>query len=91
MGAWPYSRLLGRPLDAPDLTLPGPYITIQVGGPLDGVVTLTADPVAELVSVASRWGAGPTRREHNATGLDMAAAEALAAAERLRPRRLDYL
>jgi hypothetical protein len=75
---WPYSPLLSRALDPPDLQGPGPYMTIQVGGPLDGVVMLTADAAAQTVSVVSRWGDGTTRREQSAVGLDMAAAEALA-------------
>ena len=77
--SWPYSRLLGRSLDTSELQQPGPYMTIQVGGPLDGVVALTADVAAHEVSVVSRWGAGTMRHEQNATRLDIATAEALAA------------
>ena len=77
--SWPYSRLLGRPLDADELAGPGPYMSIQVGGPLEGFVTLTADVVAQQVSVVSRWGSGSLRHEQNATGLDMETGEALAA------------
>jgi len=77
--SWPYSRLLGRPLDATELIGPGPYMTIEVGGPLEGFVTLTADVVAQHVSVVSRWGSGSLRYEQNATALDMETGEALAA------------
>ena len=77
--SWPYSRLLGRPLDADELAGPGPYMSIQVGGPLEGFVTLTADVVAQQVSVVSRWGSGSLRHQQNATGLDMETGEALAA------------
>jgi hypothetical protein len=77
--SWPYSRLLGRPLDAAELTGPGPYMTIQVGGPLEGFVALTADVLSQQVAVVSRWGSGSLRHEQNATGLDMETGEALAA------------
>jgi hypothetical protein len=77
--SWPYSRLLGRSLDAAELAAPGPYMTIQVSGPLEGFVTLTADVVAQQVSVVSRWGSGTLRHEQNATRLDMETGEALAA------------
>ena len=77
--SWPYSRLLGRPLEAAELAGPGPYITIQVDGPLEGFVTLTADVLAQQVSVVSRWGSGSLCYEQNATGLDMETGEALAA------------
>ena len=77
--SWPYSRLLGRPLDAAELAGPGPYMTIQVGGPLEGFVTLTADVPSQQVAVVSRWGSGSLRHEQNATGLDLETGEALAA------------
>lgn len=54
-------------------------MTIQVGGPLDGFVTLTADVLAQQVAVVSRWGCGSLRYEQNATALDMETGEALAA------------
>jgi hypothetical protein len=53
-------------------------MTFQVGGPLAGLVTLTADVATEEVSVVSRWGAGTIRHEQKVTGLDMASAESLA-------------
>lgn len=31
-----------RPLDAWQTDAPGPFVTIRAGGPLDGIVTLTA-------------------------------------------------
>ena len=44
-------RRHGRP--AAQRTPPGPYVTINVGGPLDGIVTLTSRP--PRVVVEATW------------------------------------
>lgn len=76
---WPNSQLLGRPLDATELERSGVYMTLHVGGPLEGDVALSADVAARLVSVVARWRAANTRREAHADALPMAEAEMLAA------------
>ena len=42
-------------------TPPGPYVTISVGGPLDGIVTLTSR--SPRVVVEARWGGGDDARD----------------------------
>lgn len=76
---WPHSQLLGRPLERSELDESGLYMTIHVGGPLDGDVALLADIEARRVSVVARWGSGTPRREVHAGELPMGDAEALAA------------
>jgi hypothetical protein len=76
---WPNSQLLGRPLEATELEQSGVYMTLHVGGPLEGDVALTADVPTRLVSVVARWRVARARREAHADGLPMAEAEMLAA------------
>lgn len=76
---WPNSQLLGRSLEPAELEESGPYMTIHVGGPLDGDVTLTADLAKQRVTVSARWLATGSPREMHADDLPMAEAEMLAA------------
>jgi hypothetical protein len=77
--AWPHSQLLGRPLEPEELEQPGPYLTMQVGGPLEAFVTLTADAEKRRVSVLARWGTSQKRHEACASGMNMTSAEGVAA------------
>jgi hypothetical protein len=77
--SWPYSELLGRALEPTELDESGVYMTIHVGGPLEGDVLLAADVAAERVSVSARWSGG-TSRELTVGTLPMPEAEALASA-----------
>lgn len=64
-----------------------PYITMRVGGPLDGVVTMTATGTAGLVRIEAAWGDCQARErlrltrigEREARTLADACAEQLAA------------
>jgi hypothetical protein len=47
---------------APARTPPAPYVTISVGGPLDGSVTLTSQPPRVLVEASWDGGGGDRRR-----------------------------
>jgi hypothetical protein len=76
---WPNSQLLGRPLAAAEIERSGVYMTLHVGGPLEGDVVLTADVSAQLVSVVARWQLASGRREVHADRLPIAEAEMLAA------------
>jgi hypothetical protein len=76
---WPNSQLIGRPLDPAELEESGVYMTLHVGGPLEGDVVLTADLAAQRVSVVARWGPAAARLEAHADALPMAEAEMLAA------------
>jgi hypothetical protein len=77
--AWPHSQLLGRPLEVNELEQVGPYLTMQVGGPLDGFVMLTANAETRRVSVLARWGSSAARREASLSGMNMTSAEGVAA------------
>jgi hypothetical protein len=76
---WPYSQLLGRALVADDLEQDGPYMTIEVGGELDGIVALSADSDSERVSVSTQWGPEGARRELRSGELELSRAEQIAA------------
>jgi hypothetical protein len=76
---WPHSQLLGRPLEPSELEQSGTYMTIHVGGPLDGDVLLVAAVAAQRVSVTARWRAGAELREAHSEAMAMADAELLAA------------
>jgi len=76
---WPHSQLLGRSLEAAELECSGIYMTIHVGGPLDGDVTLTADVAAQQVAVGARWRTASSRRQAQTPVMPMAGAEMLAA------------
>ncbi|HEY1778680.1 MAG TPA: hypothetical protein VGG41_21165 [Solirubrobacteraceae bacterium] len=77
--AWPQSQLLGRELDPAELDDSGLYMTIHVGGALDGDVTLEADLDTRLVTVTARWVTGNIPSQESTSGMPMDDAEALAA------------
>lgn len=45
-----------RDLEAWETSAPGPYVRIKTGGPLDGLVTLTATQSEGRVIVEASWG-----------------------------------
>ncbi|HEY2596373.1 MAG TPA: hypothetical protein VGK33_20975 [Chloroflexota bacterium] len=55
-----------------------PYVAIRAGGPLDGIVTLTATGAEGHVSVSASWGGPYSRASISAERVDHAAADELA-------------
>jgi hypothetical protein len=69
-----------RPLERWESSAPAPYLTIRTGGPLDGLVTITATGPDGRVTVAATWGLPHSRRSVVAERVGNAAAHELAQA-----------
>jgi hypothetical protein len=69
-----------RPLEAWETSVPGPYLTIRTGGPLGGLVTITATGSEGRVTVYASWGVPHLRSSVTAERVGHAAADELAQA-----------
>jgi len=67
-------------LEAWKTSAPGPYVTIRTGGPLDGLVTITATGSEGRVIVEASWGIPYQRSTVTAERIGHAAADKLAQA-----------
>ena len=68
------------PLEAWESSAAGPYLTIRTGGPLDGLVTLTATGHDGRVIVGASWGVPHLRSTATAERVGHTAAHELAQA-----------
>jgi hypothetical protein len=71
---------IGQDREAWETSAPGPYVTIRAGGPLDGLVTLTATGSDGRVIVEASWGMPHLRSSATAERVGHAAADELAQA-----------
>jgi hypothetical protein len=71
---------VGRGREAWETSASGPYVTIRPGGPLDGLVTLTATGSDGRVIVEASWGVPQRRSSATAERVGHAAADDLARA-----------
>jgi hypothetical protein len=71
---------IGQGREAWETSVPGPYVTIRAGGPLDGLVTITATGSEGRVMVEASWGSAHSRASMWSERVGHAAADELAQA-----------
>jgi hypothetical protein len=81
MARWPaVNDPSDRPLESWESSAPGPYLTIRTGGPLDGLVTITATGSEGRVTIEATWGVPHLRSSVTAERVGHRAADGLAQA-----------